>query len=275
MDLKSYIKTTKLSEGQIALFYTGQEGFIVKCNDKYVLIDGYLSDYVDKNCCSEAVKWVRKYPSPISGDELDFIDYVFCTHAHYDHADPETLSKLGKSNKNAKFIVPNPIVDVIEGYGIEKDRIIGAYDMVDIALDGITVTPIASAHEELCADENGEYANLGYRIDFGCVSLYHAGDCCLYDGLDEKVGNVDIAMLPVNGRSYYKLKFDDIIGNMDVYEATRFTTIIKAKMLIPMHFDLYAVNGISTSSVVDGIESVNSDMAYHIFKPAERYIFAR
>ena len=55
MTLKEKILNTKLADGQIACFYLGQVGFIVKYNEKYTLIDGYLSDYVDKNCCSELV----------------------------------------------------------------------------------------------------------------------------------------------------------------------------------------------------------------------------
>ena len=77
-----------LTENQIGFFYIGQVGYILKYQGKYIVIDAYLSDYVDRNCCRENVVWGRRYDAPIAAEELDFIDYVFCTHAHFDHADP-------------------------------------------------------------------------------------------------------------------------------------------------------------------------------------------
>ena len=158
---KDFFTQTKLTGNQIALFYLGQVGFIVKYKEKYILIDGYLSDYVDKNCSNETVIWKRRYPSPVNAEELDFVDYVFCTHAHFDHADPYTLSKIAKVNKKAKFFVSAAIVDTIASYGIEKERILSLSCYKKTVLDqDIIVTAIPSAHEELHIDENG---NLCYN----------------------------------------------------------------------------------------------------------------
>lgn len=271
--MKNKILSTELSGTQLAVFYLGQESILIKHADKYLLFDGYLSDYVDKNCCSELVKWSRRYPAPMKGDELDFVDYVFCSHSHYDHADPETLSAIAKVNKKARYIVPAPIASAVEGYGVPKESIISAYADKPISLDGITVLPVPAAHEELSPNEKGEYDALGFRVTLGNTVIFHAGDCCVYDGLSERLGNVDIMCLPVNGRSYYKRYVKDIIGNMDAYEATELCSIANASLLIPMHFDLYSVNCISASSVVDAIESTNNALCYHIFRPGERYIF--
>ena len=110
---KSFFLDTIITDKQVALFYLGQEGFLFKYHDVYILIDPYLSDYVDQNCCTELVHWVRRYPAPISAEEFDFVDYILCTHEHYDHADPDTLSKLATINSKAKFIAPEPIKDTI------------------------------------------------------------------------------------------------------------------------------------------------------------------
>ena len=88
------ILNTKLLPDQIALFYLGQVGFIVKWQNKYLLIDAYLSDYVDKNCCSENVKWIRKYPTPITAEELDFIDYVLTAFSAEPHSIVSIINKI-------------------------------------------------------------------------------------------------------------------------------------------------------------------------------------
>lgn len=121
---KEYFQT-HLSDRQIVLFYLGQEGFLIRYQDTYYLIDPYLSDYVDRNCSTDQVKWVRRYDVPVRPEELDFVDYAFCTHGHYDHADPDTLQALAAHNKKAKFIVPEPIRETIQSYGIDASSLIG------------------------------------------------------------------------------------------------------------------------------------------------------
>lgn len=271
---KDYILNTLLTDNQIALFYLGQEGFLFKYKNTHILIDPYLSDYVDRNCCSEAVKWIRNYPAPISAKGLDFIDYVLCTHTHYDHTDPYTLEILAKVNPNATFIVPDFAKDLISSYGIASHKIIGAVTNSIIHCGDYEIQPIPAAHEELHQDENGNYMELGYNIIFDDISIYHGGDCCLYDGLSDSLKNIDIMMVPINGRSYYKLR-DDIIGNMTIEEAVILAKECNADMLIPMHYDLYSVNCVNPASFVDYLYTNNPTQKFHMFVPGERFIYTK
>lgn len=271
---RDFISNTLLTENQVALFYLGQEGFLFKYKNTHILIDPYLSDYVDKNCCSETVKWIRNYPAPIQAEELDFIDYVLCTHTHYDHTDPYTLEKLAKTNPNATFIVPAFATDLVAGYGISPDKIIGAVTNTIIDCGDCEIHPIASAHEELHQDENGNYMELGYKMVFDDISIYHGGDCCLYDGLSDSLMNIDIMMVPINGRSYYKLR-EDIIGNMTIEEAVTLAKECNADLLIPMHYDLYSVNCVNPANFVDYLYSYNPTQKFHMFVPGEKFIYLK
>ena len=269
---KNFILETALTNRQAALFYLGQEGFLIKYDDKYILIDPYLSDYVDRNCSSKTVKWVRKYPAPIAAKELDFVDYVLCTHAHFDHSDPDTLRTIAKYNSKATFIVPEPIKESFLSYGITPERLIGALAEHPLKFGNCTIVPIPSAHEELHTDENGHYMELGYKLIVGDISIYHAGDCCVYNGLAEQLMNTDVLMLPVNGRSHFKRYEDDIIGNMTAEEAVILAQKTNSGMLIPMHYDLYAVNCINPAHFVDCLYTINPSQRFHMFVPGERYI---
>lgn len=272
---KQYILETKLADGQIGIFYLGQMGFLIKSAETYILIDGYLSDYVDRNCCSENVKWVRRYSPPISARELDFVDYVFCTHAHYDHADPDTLSQILSVNPKAKFLVSAAITQTLASYGIPENRIIGMPCDQKLQLeDTIWVTAIPSAHEQLHTDENGSYMEVGFRLELGGCSLYHAGDCCPYDGLLERLQGCDVLILPVNGRDYFRTCVCDIIGCFTSREAAIIARQVGAKLLIPAHFDLYDINCINPAEFVDTLYAVNPHQPFHIFSPGERFIFA-
>lgn len=269
---KEFFLETQLTGRQAALFYLGQEGFLIKYQDSYYLIDPYLSDYVDRNCCTDTVKWVRRYAAPVKPEQLDFVDYVLCTHAHFDHADPYTLRSLAEHNEKVKFIVPEPIKNTIASYGIAPGRIIGACAGSELRLGRCTVLPVPAAHEELHTDESGNYMELGYKLSLGSITLFHAGDCCIYDGLAEQLKDVDLLMVPVNGRSYYKLR-NDIIGNMDAEEALLLAAEVKPRLLIPMHFDLYDVNSINPAHFVDLLFRTSPRQAFHIFTPGERLIF--
>lgn len=271
---KDFILSTKLTEEQIAIFYFGQEGVLIKYKNKYILIDAYLSDYVDQNCCTESVKWIRRYPAPIQAENLDFIDYVFCTHDHYDHMDPLTLGTLAAHNPNAVFFAPEPVKNKLLHYGVAPERIRGAVADQLIKLNGCDVIPVPSAHEELHQDENGNYYELGYKIIINNISLYHAGDCCIYNGLCDRIKDVDIMMVPVNGRDYYKLE-NDIIGNMNALEAILLARKANAGLLIPMHIDLYDINRINPADFVDTLYTHNPRQAFHMFVPGERYIFEK
>ncbi len=273
--MKSAILKTELTENQLALWYLGQEAFLVKFRGKYLLFDPYLSDSVDRRHAAEendSGLWHRNFAPPITPAELDFVDFVFCSHGHMDHADPDTLSVLAEINKKAKYVVPAPIVQKVVCFGVPAAAVIPARDSEILSLGGISVQPIAAAHEVLHTDARGDFEEMGYKLTLGAHTLYHAGDCCLYDGLKEKIGTADVALLPVNGRDYYRLS-QNVIGNMNALEAVTLAQEIHASLLIPMHFDLYTVNGISAASFVDAQERHGTRQAYHIFQPGEKYIF--
>ena len=274
--MKKRILSTQLLPNQTGLFYIGQVGYIIKYREKYIMIDGYLSDYVDRNCSSELVTWVRRYDAPIKAEELDFIDYVFCTHAHYDHADPDTLSVLAKINSKAKFYVSAAIADTIASYGIEKNRICGLHTEEETKLDtDISVTAIKAAHEEFHTDENGDYEEVGFLLRLGDTTLYHGGDGCPYNGLEESLKGCDILMLPINGRDYYRTVVQDIIGCFDSRESITLAKHVGAGLLIPTHFDLYDVNCVNPAHFVDEVQKIHPTQSYHIFAPGERYIYSK
>ncbi len=269
----SSVKSTHLAQGQLGVWYLGQEGMLLKSSERYLCIDPYLSYYVDENCC-QFVKWERRYAPPIDADELDFLDVVLCTHSHYDHADPYTLSKIAKANPKTLFVVPAPVADTVAKYGICPENIVAAYADKKIELAGFEITPIPSAHEEFHFDENGNYCELGYIVECDGVRVFHAGDMCMYDGLCERLDNIDIAMLPINGRDYFRNK-NDIIGNFTCEEAILLAKEIKADMLIPMHHDLYDVNCVDPAVFVASIGVLDPMRRFHVFAPGEKYIYSK
>lgn len=276
-NLKEKVLSTELTDTQIAVFYLGQEGILIKYRETYLLFDAYLSDYVDQNCCSDAVIWKRNYDAPIDASELDFVDYVFCSHPHYDHADPITLRKLNETNYKVKYIVPYALKEPLHSYGIKESQILLADADIPLQLTAppnILVTPVPAAHEQLHQSADGHYEALGYIVQLGETTIFHAGDCCIYKGLSDRLQHIDIGFLPINGRDYYRLN-DDIIGNMDSREAILLAKETKVKLLVPMHFDLYNVNEVNPGYFVDLLFKLNRQQSFHIFAPGERLVWGK
>lgn len=275
MSLKADILRAAPSDGQAAIFYLGQESVLILHKGRFLLFDPYLTDSVDRATAGGKVVWKRSYPSPIDPHELDFIDYVFCSHAHGDHTDCETLSAVSKASPKARFLGSQPVADKYASAGISSDRIlcVKADQPVELETD-LTVTPIPAAHEELHPTEDGSYKELGFIVDMGGIRMYHAGDCCPYDGLIERIQGVDVGLMPINGRDYFRLS-QNIIGNFDAPEAIRLAKAAGMSLLIPLHFDLYDVNSVNPAYFVDWLTRIAPEQRFHIFVPGEKYIFEK
>lgn len=276
MSIKQEILNSQPAQGQAAIFYLGQESILIKAAGKYILFDPYLDDYVDRNFSTEAVIWKRNYPSPIAPHELDFIDYVCCSHAHGDHTDPETLSAIAAASPKALFIGGTPVCEIYRTVcAISEDRILRLRaDQPAQLCEGISVVAIPAAHEELHPDGEGSFNELGFIVRIGGMRFYHAGDCCPYDGLIERIRGVDAAFLPINGRDYFRLS-KNIIGNFDSTEAVTLAKQAGIPLLIPLHFDLYDVNCVNPAYFVDVLKKLSPMQKFHIFAPGEKYLFER
>ncbi len=276
MSLKSAILRSNPGSGQASIFYLGQESILIKAAGKYLLFDPYLDDYVDRNFSTESVVWKRNYPSPIDPSELDFIDYVFCSHAHGDHTDPETLSAIAAASPQAQFFGSGAVCRAyMNACGIPAERItLLKADCPRPLADQVSVTAIPAAHEALHPDGEGSFDELGFIVTAANMTFYHAGDCCLYDGLIERVKGADVAFLPINGRDYFRLS-NDIIGNFDSAEAITLASKAGISLLVPLHFDLYDVNCVNPAYFVDLLKRISPDQKFHIFAPGEKYLFEK
>lgn len=260
-----------LAAGQIAVYYLGQSGCLFRSRECTVLIDPYLSDYVEKNSHRDPALWTRQYPAPVSGEEVGFADYVFCSHAHNDHRDPWTLSAIAKSGEKTLFFASRVFAHTLTEFGIPEKRIIPLDAGETYSHPGMGLTPVPAAHEELHLTDTG-YAELSFRFILDGVTFFHGGDCCPYDGLSETVGHADMMLLPVNGRDYYRRR-ENIIGNMTAREAVLLASECGADMLVPLHYDLYPGNGLPAADFVSAV--LPSQLKYHLFRPGERIIYAK
>jgi L-ascorbate 6-phosphate lactonase len=193
----------------------------------------------------------RAWQAPVDDGALADSDMVLVSHEHADHLDrPTLLAAAARPGSRFNLVVPRPLAD--QQLGPPSSRVIPAQpgDLIERA--GVKVHPVRAKHGVHVKDaytfgqelSNGLVRYLGYVVEMGGVRIYHSGDCAPYPGQldDVKALKPHVALLPINGRDYNRETDFDIVGNMDHREAARLANDLGVQLLIPMHWEMFAVN---------------------------------
>lgn len=227
-ELIKKFKELSLKANEIALCRLGQHSFLMKTNGKLIAFDPYLADIPQ-----------RLIKPLLKAEDLADFDLIFGSHDHSDHIDRPQLAAMAQGR--AKFVFPEAVVPSITE--IPHERIIAMKGDDEIEFDGMKIYALPSAHEFLDKDANGAYFNLGFVLKNADVSIYHSGDCCIYEGLLSRLKKLtpDIMLLPINGRDAERYK-RNCIGNMTYQEAVDLAGLSGCRVAIPAHYDMFEGN---------------------------------
>lgn len=196
----------------------------------------------------------RSWPSPIDATTLARqADVVLVSHEHIDHFDRPTLSAAAAApGSHFTLVVPRPLVDEARELGIPGQRIVGAQPDEPIDVKGLTIHPLPARHGVDVSDaynfgealSGGLVRFLGYVVEVGGVRVYHAGDCVPYPNQTDRLRalGAQVVCLPINGRDFFREHEHNIVGNMDFREAAGIASDAGAEVLVPMHWELFALN---------------------------------
>ena len=196
----------------VSIFWLGQAGVILKTEHGSLAVDPF--------CGSAKGISERLYP-PFLPKNSVFVDLVLTTHAHWDHFDPETYRD---------YVIPKAIVGPgscmaalersgLEIPGIRLDR------RGTLEQNGFKIRATAADHD---------LDSVGYLIEAEGYKLYFSGDALFT--ANTIIPNIDLspdlAFVCINGK----------LGNMNAYEAAAFCRILRAKVGIPMHYEMIRNN---------------------------------
>jgi len=150
-------------------------------------------------------------------------DILCVSHQHHDH-------------NNAKAVSGNPFL--IEGPG--------EYEIKEVYIEGIP-----SFHDSSLGKERG--LNTIYTIEAEEIRICHLGDLGqkeLTEEQLEKIGEIDILMIPIGG-----------VYTIGVKEAVRIMSQIEPNIIIPMHYQIpklkLKLDGVDKFLKTMGIESIS------------------
>jgi L-ascorbate metabolism protein UlaG (beta-lactamase superfamily) len=228
------INAVKIGSGELGIFWLGQNSFILKTSTgRLIAIDPYFSR-------TPRFSYIHEQP-PIRSEDLR-VDFVFCTHDHLDHTDPDTLSKVAQHSSETVFVGPKESCDRFMNIGISPHRIKKVKANESVAFEGFTVTPFHS----IPPTEPVNTTHLGYVFNFDFVKAYNMGD-----------SNRSVVDDPMT-----------VLGE-DAYE---FSKILRPKIVIPCHYGCFTDRTIDPHIFADLFEDT-SDIQVVIIEYKGHYIY--
>jgi L-ascorbate 6-phosphate lactonase len=242
------VNSTNVALDQVAIWWIGQAGYIMKTPDGRVLIiDAYLSGGD-----------IRMIPPPLEPEVID-CDFYICTHNHLDHTDIKSIERI-PSGRVKKFIGPKNVIASLEKLGIRKDSLmevnVGDYvDLEGIHIRGTFCVPT----EDTVLDSEGFIITTGDG-----VNIYHSGDTGFHDFLYYLSKHpIDVMLVCINGG----------MGNMGIDEAIKLTRMLRPRVVIPNHYGMFEGNTADPVLFRTRLMSTGAEPRCQILKVGERFLY--
>ena len=169
-----------------------------------------------------AMRWVGEgltvYIDPWGIRDDDPAAYlILITHAHFDHFQPDEIAKIRSGS--TKVAAPRDVAKELSG----EVTPVAPGESHEIAGVRFTTVPAYNVREERLEKHPKANGWVGYVLDLGGSTYYHAGDTDHAAELDDV--KADVAFLPIGG-TY----------TMDASEAGGLARSIAPQIAVPMHF---------------------------------------
>ncbi|MCD6257292.1 MBL fold metallo-hydrolase [Candidatus Aerophobetes bacterium] len=156
----------------------------------------------------------RVYIDPWKIKETEKADLVLITHSHYDHLSPEDVEKI--QGERTSIVVP------YDGVGKLRGNVRGIAPGESISVNDVNIQAVPAYNVGKSYHPKGNKW-VGYVVEIGGISIYHAGDTDFIPEMKEI--NPYVALLPIGGT--YTMGVDD---------ALRAVESLNPHIVIPMHY---------------------------------------
>jgi L-ascorbate metabolism protein UlaG (beta-lactamase superfamily) len=203
-------------------------------------------------------------PAAVASAEEVEPTHVAISHGHADHM-ADALPVARRTGAHCVAVVE--IAKWLEGHGVENVDDPNLGGTVEFDWGWIKLVPawhtstIAGSAETPFSPTTGTVIGTaaGLLISIGGVTVYHAGDTCLFSDMKliAQRNPVDVAMLPVGG--HY---------TMDRHDGVAAAELVGAPTVIPMHYDTFPAIEIDSGAFKAEVESKTSSRVV-LLKPGE------
>lgn len=150
-------------------------------------------------------------------DDAPTADVILITHAHFDHFQPDQIAML--STPETRLVAPHDVAAELSGHVTP----VAPGESHEVAGVAVTTVPAYNVVEDRLDKHPKANRWVGYVIELGGVSYYHAGDTDHAPELDDV--RADVAFVPIGGTF-----------TMEPDEAAGLVKRIVPRLAVPMHF---------------------------------------
>lgn len=235
---------------QTTVCWLGSAGFLLNIHGCILLIDPVLSPAAEDplRCLDTGMSMKRRFP--ITAEEIPCVDYLLYTHADRDHMGPNTVKTLSA-------LEPQIYCTLFAGfrltkYGLPPDQIsfCRAGDLIQLR-DGIYVEVIRADHPWQLKDLDRfgtpytEQDCVGFIVNTPEGRLLFPGDSRLIKE-HAALGDLKLIAMDVSTDPYHMGR------KSSAWLANHYAEAI----LIPCHYDTYAVNEPGYNGTVEGLQQM-------------------
>lgn len=262
---------TPFVQNNLQFVWLGQSGFLFVVDGYFILVDPYLSNFLEEN--EEGLPYSHKRLMENLLDESLYkkIDLVIASHDHPDHIDPQFVKDLAKVNDKVLFAAPTGCYSLLKELGLEEEKIVKLSPKETFIFKNcLTIESFPAAHP-VASFDNEKVKALSYKFTFGSKNILFAGDTTVYPKWSEWVAqtNWDLMLLPVNGRDPIK-EANGIVGNMNLMEAIAVALKNRATLL-GTHYMMFAFNTIEYSHAIEVFRNFNLEDEFDLTKSGLLY----
>jgi len=239
----------------MAVWWIGQDSWIIKSGDLVIATDLYLDDRP------------RIHPAPVSAKELaGVVDLYFVTHSHGDHFEEETTQILSDGS-SCLFVLPESCLSVARKLNIPEERIIISKPREPFEVRGIYVEPVRAIHgnKNFAIYYEANLQDCGYVLTVNGKRIFQPGDSRL---LEDHLFLKDIDIL----------FFSPTEHNTHIEPSVTLITTLNPDYIVPQHHSTIAVNDQNRFWAQGYPEEVLSRLSpslqarYHILNPGDMMI---
>jgi L-ascorbate metabolism protein UlaG (beta-lactamase superfamily) len=207
---------------KVRITWIGHSTVLVELDGVRLLTDPVLRRRVTHLRRVAAVDW----------DALREIDAVAVSHAHYDHLDPASLRRLGRS---IPLIVPRGAARMVRGF----ERVTELEDGDETRVGSLSIRATHAEHSGRRDVLGSPPAAVGFLVS-GSARLYFPGDTDLFPAMSSLAPDLDVALLPVAGWGSRVPR-----GHLDPARAAEALGLLQPRVAIPIHWGTYRMIGLS------------------------------
>ncbi|QGG47531.1 MBL fold metallo-hydrolase [Heliorestis convoluta] len=216
-------------DDDVTIGWVGHSTWVLEMQGKRLITDPIFSE--------RAVFPKRLVAPALQPDQIDSLDYILLSHAHYDHLDIASLQALPDE---AILVLPEGDGQVVKDLR-QKKVTLKANDTY--RSEDLTIKTFKAEHEGKRAMGLSSNLTLVYLIEKGDSSIVYVGDSGYSPELAEQVrqarpDGIDCAIVPI--AAYKPEEFHDDHCNPE--EALKMAQEMGARFIVPMHHETFVLS---------------------------------